>query len=72
MKRVEKHFTGPGFLRSPEEKWREDNPQVEIDENDAEVKIEKKVNATAVNKGSVLKRFERRVLSWHRMSVGVE
>ena len=40
---------------------------MEIDENDAEVKIEKKANATAVDKGSVLERFEGRISSWHRM-----
>ena len=66
-KKVKMWLEGPEFLSRPEEEWRSETPEVEIDEDDVEVKVETKVNATVVKKESVLESFERRISSWHKM-----
>ena len=67
VEKVQRHFIGPDFLRRPEENWRSANTEMEIDENDVEVKVEKQVNVVVISDGSVVEHFERRISCWHRM-----
>ena len=66
-KGVEKWLKGAEFLRQQDEKWRTESPEVEIVEDDVEVKVEKKANAIVVQQRSVLESLELRISSWHRM-----
>ena len=63
--KVEIWFNGPGILRQKEEAWRDALPEVEIVENDPEVKV--MVNATGIKERSILEVLEERISSWHKM-----
>ena len=67
--KVDIWFNGPYILRKRDDSWKHDVPDIEIDENDEEVKKEAKVNAISTNDiwPSVLEILEEDVSSWHRM-----
>ncbi len=62
-------INGPDFLRERDEEWKHAHPEVEVSEDDVEVKVETKVNATGISNEwpSVLEVLEERISSWHRM-----
>ena len=65
--KVDTWLKGPEFLRTSDESWRLADPDVEIINDDEEVKVEKKVNTVKLGESSVLEIFEERMSSWHRM-----
>ena len=60
-------FEGPAFLKESEEAWRGAETEYEVEENDVELKVEKKVNAVKISDCEVLETLEKRISSWHKM-----
>ena len=60
-------LNGPYFLRENNEWWKNAQTDVEIKEDDKEVKKELKVNAIQVKEHSVLETLEERISSWNKM-----
>ena len=65
--KVDMYLNGPYFLRSQDTSWRDSQPEVEMIEDDVEVKREKVVNAIQSTTDTVLQVLETRVSNWHRM-----
>ena len=66
--KVERWLGGPLFLRQRDDAWKHLCPQVEIKEDDVEVKANMRVNAASLKvSSSVLDTLENRISSWHKM-----
>ena len=66
--KVERWFGGPLFLRLSDDSWKHVSPEVEIKEDDVEVKSKIKVNAATLEVLSVLDILENRISNWYKMN----
>ena len=65
--KVDVWLNGPHFLREKEEWWRDANTDIEVKEDDMEVKRSIKVHAVCAKERSVLEILEERISSWNKM-----
>ena len=66
-RKVDIWLNGPHFLRENDDWWKSKQPEVVIQEDDKEVKVERKVNAIQVRERSVLDVLEDRISNWNKM-----